>query len=290
MNEAEIGLMAKKKVTTRSRVGSTKLRARKTSSRVRRDAALDGVTRFGLPLLISSILIVAIVVVGTTFYSSATSSDFFNVRAINIHGTERTPVEDVRRVVSAEVEKPGVWNADLGEIKAKLEKFPFVKTAAVSRMLPAGIRVDVVERIPAAVVRLSSGDYLVDTEAVVLAKATAADKNFSVVMQGWDESKTVTAMPDNIARLKLYKKMLDEWKQFDLISRVKEVNLQNARDPIATIEDSGRSIPVSLAKDQLGKSLRAAIEAVIGKGAKVRSVNAEGASPVLAYSGIENEQ
>jgi cell division septal protein FtsQ len=281
--------MAKRKVTTKARASSTKLRARKTSTRVRRDAALDGVARFGLPLLISSVLIVGIAVVATTFYSTATSSEFFNVRAIDIRGTDRTPVEDVKRVVSSEVEKPGVWNADLGEIKAKIEKFPFVKTAAVSRMLPAGIRVDVVEREPAAVVRLSSGDYLVDTEAVVLAKATAAEKNFPVVMQGWDESKTVTAMPDNLARLKLYKKMLDEWKQFDLVSRVKEVNLKNARDPIATIEDSGKAITVSLSKDNLGKSLRAAIEAVTGKGARVRSVNAEGVSPVLAYTDIGNE-
>ncbi|MBK6724608.1 MAG: FtsQ-type POTRA domain-containing protein [Pyrinomonadaceae bacterium] len=281
--------MAKRKVTTKARASSTKLRARKTSSRVRRAAALDGVTRFGLPLLISAVLIVGIAVVVTTFYSSATSSEFFNVRAIDIRGIDRTPLEDVKRVVSSEVEKPGVWNADLGEIKAKIEKFPFVKSAAVSRMLPAGIRVDVVEREPAAVVRLSSGDYLVDTEAVVLAKATAAEKNFPVVMQGWDESKTVTATPDNLARLKLYKKMLDEWKQFDLVSRVKEVNLKNARDPIATIEDSGRAITVSLAKDNLGKSLRAAVEAVSGKGTKVRSVNAEGVSPVITYLELGNE-
>jgi len=281
--------MAKRKVTTKARASSTKLRARKTSSRVRRDAALNGVTRFGLPLLISAVLIVGIIVVVTTFYSSATNSEFFNVRAIDIRGTDRTPLEDVKRVVSSEVEKPGVWNADLGEIKAKIEKFPFVKTAAVSRMLPAGIRVDVVERVPAAVVRLSSGDYLVDTDAVLLVKTAAAEKNFPVVMQGWDESKTVTAMPDNIARLKLYKKMLDEWKQFDLLSRVKEVNLQNARDPIATIEDSGKAITVSLAKDNLGKSLRAAIEAVTGKGARVRAVNAEGVSPILAYTDIGNE-
>lgn len=282
--------MAKKKLTTKARAGSTKLRARKSSSRVRRDAAVNGITRFGLPLLVSSILIVAITVVVATFYQTATSSNFFDVRAVDVRGTDRTPMEDIKRVVSSEVEKPGVWNADLGEIKAKIEKFPFVKTAAVSRMLPAGIRVDVVERIPAAVVRLSSGDYLVDTEAVILAKASAVDKNFPVILHGWDETKTVTAIPDNIARIKLYKKMIEEWKQFDLISRVKEVNLRNARDPVATIEDSGRAITVSLAKDDLGKSLRAAIEAISGKGARVRSVNAEGASPVITYLELGNEQ
>ncbi len=281
--------MAKKKITAKSRAGSTKLRARKTSSRVRRESAVQGIGRFGIPLLISGILIACIAVFGFTFYRNATDSKFFGVRSIDIRGTDRTAVEDIRRIVASEVEKPGVWNADLGEIKAKIEKFPFVKTVSVSRALPAGIRVDVVERVPAAVVKMSSGDYLVDGEAVLLVKATAADKNFPFAMQGWDESKTEKATPDNIARIKIYKKMLDEWKQFDLVSRVKEVNLSNPRDPIALIEDSGRPITVTLSRDELGKSLRTAIEAVSGKGSKVRSVNSEGVSPVITYLDPGNE-
>ncbi len=283
--------MAKtKKASVKSRAGSTKLRARKTSSRVSRESAVRGIGRFGLPLLISGILIACIAAFGFTFYRNATDSKFFDVRSIDIRGTDRTPVEDIRRIVSSEVEKPGVWNADLGEIKAKIEKFPFVKTAAVSRSLPAGIRVDIVERVPAAVVRMSSGDYLVDGEAVLLVKATAAEKNFPFVMKGWDESKSEKSTPENIARLKVFRKMLDEWKQFDLISRVKEVNLSNPRDPIALIEDSGRPITVTLSRDELGKSLRTAIEAVSGKGAKVKSVNSEGVSPVITYLDIGNEQ
>jgi|CXWL01.1.fsa_nt_gi cell division septal protein FtsQ len=282
--------MAKKKATTKAKTGSTKLRARRSSSRVRRDTAVSNIGRFGLPLLLSGILIACIAVFGFTFYRNATGSDFFDVRSISIRGNERTPEEDIRRVVALEVEKPGVWNADLGELRAKIEKFPFVKSAAVSRVLPAGIRVDVTERIPAAVVNLSSGPYLVDVEGVVLSKASAADKNFPFFLQGWDESKTTNAGPDNLARLKVYRKMLDEWKQFDLVSRVKEVNLANPRDPIAMIEDSGRPITVALARDDLGKSLRTAIEAVSGKGAKIKSVNSSGVSPVITYLEFGNEK
>lgn len=275
--------MAKKKTSSKSRSGSTKLRARRTSSRVRREAAVSGLSRIVLPLAISGILLACIAVFGFTVYQNATGSEFFRARTVDVRGTERTPVEDIRRVVSSEIEKPGVWNADLGEIKAKIEKFPFVKTASVSRMLPAGIRVDIVERIPAAIVRLSAGNYLVDGDGVILTAATQADKSFPFVLQGWDESKTEKAGPDNLARIKIYKKMLDEWKQFDLVSRVKEVNLGNPREPIAVIEDSGRPITVTLAKDNLGKSLRTAIEAVSGKGSKVKSVDAEGVSPVITY-------
>ncbi len=77
--------------------------------------------------------------------------------------------------------------------------------------------------------------------------------------------------------------MLDEWKQFDLISRVKEVNLANPRDPVAVVEDSGRQIAVTLAKDKLGNSLKTAIEALSGKGAKIKSVDAGGVYPVIKY-------
>lgn len=281
--------MAKKKKTVRPRTSSTKLRARRTSSRVKREAVVGSIGRFGVPLLISGILIACIAVFGTAFYRNVTGSDFFDVRAIYIRGNDHTSEEDIRRVAAAGVAKSGVWNADLGELRAKIEKFPFVKAAAVSRALPVGLRIDVTERVPAGIVRFSSGNYLVDVEGTVLASANVADKNFPFVMQGWDESKTEKAGTDNLARLKVYKKMLDEWKQFQLAARVKDVNLANPRDPIATIEDSGRLISVTLARDNLGVSLKTAIEAVSGKGAKVRSVNSEGVSPVINFLEIGNE-
>ena len=239
--------------------------------------------RFGLPLAISGVLIVAIAVLGFTFYRSATDSQFFKVRNIEVRGTDRTPAEDIRRIVASETEKPGVWNADLADIRLKIEKFPFVKSASVSRMLPAGIRVDVVERVPQAIVHLKAGDFLVDGEGTILSAMNGSDKNFPFILHGWDEAKTEKAPADNIARLKLYKKMLDEWKQFDLMTRVKQVDLTDIREPTAVVEDSGRTISVLLAKDNLGKSLKTAIEVVTGKGAKIKSVNVGGASPVIQY-------
>ena len=220
---------------------------------------------------------------GVFGYQTATASGFFGLRNIDVRGTSRTSADDVKRIVAASVEKHGVWRADLGDIRAKIEKFPFVKTAAVSMVLPAGVRVNVTERVPAAVVHLSSGNFYVDGEATILSAAPANDKDLPFVLNGWDESKTEKAAPDNLARLKIYRKMLDEWKPYDLAARVKEVNLANAREPVAVIEDSGRNIAVSLAGKDLGKSLRMAIEAVAGKGAKVKGVDAAGIYPVLQY-------
>lgn len=275
--------MAKKKrATTKSRPTAVKGR-RVTSTKLSRGGVSQNFGRFGLPLAISGVLIVAIAVLGFTFYRSAADSQFFKVRNIEVRGTNRTPAEDIRRIVASETEKPGVWNADLADIRLKIEKFPFVKSASVSRMLPAGIRVDVVERVPQAIVHLKAGDFLVDGEGTILSAMNGGDKDFPFVLHGWDEAKTEKAPADNIARLKLYKKMLDEWKQFDLMTRVKQVDLTDIREPTAVVEDSGRTISVLLAKDNLGKSLKTAIEVVTGKGAKIKSVNVGGASPVIQY-------
>ncbi|CAN5606316.1 hypothetical protein BH10ACI3_BH10ACI3_00210 [soil metagenome] len=279
--------MAKKrKTTTRSKAASVKVNGRRTPSRRRTGIATHSFSRFLLPLIIICALLGVIGVLGLSGYRTATASSFFGLRNVDVRGTQRTSVDDIRRIVTAGAEKPGVWNADLSDIKAKIEKFPFVKSAAVSMSLPAGIRVNVVERIPVAIVHLTSGNFLVDNEGTILTPVTQNEQDLPFTLLGWDESKTEKAIPDNLARLKLYKKMLDEWKQYDLSTRVKEVNLANPREPVAVVEDSGRAIAVTLARDDLGKSLRRAIEAVSGKGARVKSVDAVGISTQIQY--LEN--
>lgn len=260
-----------------------RLKGRSAASRARKQAITVAIGRFILPALLMGILATVLIVMGYMWYGTATSSDFFSLRSVEVSGTERTPVEDIKRIVTASAEKPGVWNADLGDIRAKIEKFPFVKSAAVSRMLPGGIRVNITERVPAAVVQLNSGKYLVDSEGMLLAAVKTEEKDFPFVMHGWDESKTETAIPENVARLKVYRKMLDEWGQFDLASRVKEVKITNPRQPIAVVVDSGREVDIVLARDSLGKSLKTAIEALSGKGAKVKSIDAGGVYPVINY-------
>jgi len=273
--------MAKKK-KARAKGPSVKLNGRKVSQ-TRGGVASQGLRRFVLPLTILGLLVAGIGFFSFSGYQTATASSFFSIRNIDVRGTERTSADDIRRIVTAAAEKPGVWNADLSDIRVRIEKFPFVKSAAVSRVLPGGIRVNVIERVPAAIVHVTSGNFLVDGEGVMLGAASATDKQFPFVLQGWDEGKTEKAVPENLARLKVYKKMLDEWTQFDLASRVKEVNIANPREPTAIIEDSGHAISISLARDNLGKSLKTAIEATSGKGAKIKSVDAGGIYPVISY-------
>lgn len=266
----------KKKTTPRSSV-------RVRSSRRTHGGTPADFLKFAIPVAILLLLIAGIVFMSLSGYQTATASSFFNLRSVEVRGIERTPKDDVIRAVNSSVEKFGVWNADLADVKLKVEKFPFVKSASVSRALPGGIRVNLVERVPVAIVRLNSGNFLVDGEGVVLVPVKGIEKDFPFILQGWDESKTEKAGPDNLARLKVYKKMVDEAKQFEVATRVKEFSLANPRQPVAVVEDSGKLISVSLARDSMGKSLKTAIDALTGKGAKIKSVDSGGVHPIIQY-------
>lgn len=217
-------------------------------------------------------------------YRTVTASDFFQVKSVDVTGVSRVSADDIRRIISGQAERTGVWNTDIADLRQKIEKLPFVKFAAVSRVLPNGMKVVVTERVPIGVVKVSSGNFLIDADGELLAPPATEDAGLITIF-GWDETKTERSTRDNAARIKLFQKMIADWGEFGLAKRVKDVNLADLQEPQASIEDSGSRISITLARDDLSKSLKSALEAVAGKGDRVKSVNAAGVYPVLEYIG-----
>jgi hypothetical protein len=215
-------------------------------------------------------------------YRTVTASDFFTVTSVEVRGATRASKKDIERIVSGQSGQSGVWNADLGLIKQKIEKIPFVKSAAVSQILPNGIRVDLIERIPKAIVRLGSGDFLVDGDGEILNQVEGNEEHLPFAMAGWDESKSEKALKENIERIKLYQKMLGEWQDADLATRVRMVNLADLREPRAITEDSGTTVSISVGRENFGQHLANGIKAIVGKGATFEAVNLVGQNMILA--------
>jgi cell division protein FtsQ len=216
-------------------------------------------------------------------YRTVTASEFFDVKKIEIRGASRAQKDEIEKIVKAQAEQNGVWNADLNEIKDKVERLAFVKSAAVSRVLPDGVRVNLVERVPKAVVRIKGGDFWVDEEAVILSLVGESEQRPPFIMRGWDESKVENAAKDNQTRVKMYQKMLEDWRQFDLARRVKEVNLEDLQDPIAFVEDSGEVVTIDLGKENYGKRLQKGLEIIAGRGKEIESINLSGSREILGF-------
>ena len=216
-------------------------------------------------------------------YRTVTASEFFNVKQIDVRGVSRASKSDVEKIVSGETEKAGVWNADLNAIKEKVERLAYVKSVAVSRILPDGVRINLNERIPQAVMRIKGGDFWIDDEAVILGLVGEQETRPPFVMKGWDESKNEEAVKDNQTRVKMYKKMLEDWREFELAKRVKEVNVEDLQDPRAIVEDSGETVSIDLGKENYGKRLLKGLEIVAGRGKEIESVNLSGSREILGF-------
>lgn len=234
-----------------------------------------------VPLAICGFIIACLAVILGLTYETVAASNFFRLRAVEVRGTDRASRTNIEKVVRANADRSGVWNADLLEIKQKIEKVTFVKTASVTRDLPSGITVKINERVPVAIVRIGGGQFLADAEGAILAPAEAAESEMPFAMLGWDEAKSEKAGKENLERLRLYQKMLSEWKDYDLVSRVKAVDLADLREPRATLEDSGLPVTIMLGRENFGQQLSNGIKAIVGKGNMFEGVNLVGQNMVL---------
>jgi cell division protein FtsQ len=271
--------MAKKIRKQGTRVKHT---SRKTSAKEPSGVSIFDRLGSGIvPLTLSVAILGCLGIVFLLTYETIASSNFFRLKSVKVTGADRASMSDIEKIVTANAEKPGVWNADLFAIKQKIEGVTFVKTASVSRRLPSGLSVTVTERLPVAIVRLGGNDFLADGEGVILAPAKADEKQIPFALLGWSEEKSERASKENNERLKIYQKMLAEWKDYDLAKRVKQVDLSDLREPRATLEDSGMPVTIMLGRENFGKQLGDGIKAIVGKGAMFEGVNLVGQNMVL---------
>ncbi|MGH9947445.1 MAG: cell division protein FtsQ/DivIB [Pyrinomonadaceae bacterium] len=238
--------------------------------------------QFLLPLFIFVCISICLGALGYLGYQKVSASDFFEMKRVEIVGAERSSKTSIESIVRTEAERPGVWRVDLADLKLRVEKLPFVKTAAVTRVLPGGIRVQIVERQPMAIVTRGGKNYLVDSEGSILAASEKTEENLPFAIIGWDEAKTEKSYKENIERVKVYQKMLGDWRAANLLSKVQAVNLVNLHEPKAMITDSGLPVAIAVGRDNFSENLSNGIRAIVGKGNMFEGVDLVGSNMILA--------
>jgi len=214
-----------------------------------------------IPLALKLVLVATCGVLLFAGYRAAASASLFQLRKVEIQGTAKSSAEAVEMVVRRNVAGNGVWEADLSEISADLERLQWVRTAVVTRVLPDGIRVRITERLPRAVVRLSSGRFAwVDDDAVLLGEMRPTDEMPPFFVRGWNEDENGAARSENEVRVRKYFELRRLWEGEGLAERVSEVNLIDVRDVRAQLAGDDSQIEVRLGSQDLGKRLRQALE------------------------------
>jgi cell division septal protein FtsQ len=266
----------KRNTTPTTKIQTRPVKRRRKPISTRKKTGTGNIFNVLVPLTFIFGLLVGIGFLAFKGYQTVTASTFFEVKKIDIRGNSRVSKDEIEKIIRQETEKKGVWNAELEQIKAGVEKLSFVKTAVVTRILPDGIRVQVEERVPRAVVRLNGRDFWADDEAVDLGSVAKNENRPPFVLRGWDESKTEKSQKDNQERIKLYLKMQEEWQNLGLAKRIISINLSDLQDAQVAIEDSGETVSVFLGKEEYGKRLQRALPYLEGKGREIEYLKSYG--------------
>lgn len=275
-------MAAKRGRKTTAKPAARAAKNRRRSSVGGRSNGSSAAVRSLLPLFLSACIVFCIGVFVYLGYRSVTASNFFEAAVVEVNGANRSSGENIKRIVAAQVERTGVWNADLPEIRSQIEKQPFVRSAAVSRILPNGISVEVFEHEPKAVVKTQKGNFLVDKDGRMIAKAESREAGLPFTIDGWDETKSEKADKENAERVKLYQRMLSDWQTYGIESRVLNLDLSDLRDPRAVIEDSGTNVMIAVGRENFGENLSKGIKAIVGKGQTFEAVQLVGSNMILA--------
>jgi cell division septal protein FtsQ len=250
--------------TTRRKTRTTATKRRTPARRASRKKSSSGFVNFFVPLFFIGCILFCLGFLLFMGYQTATASAFFEFEKADLHGIKNVPKDEIKKIVKSHTLQDGVWNADIDAIKTEIEKFKYAKEVSVSRVLPDTVRVIVKERIPVAIVRLDGNDYWVDEDGLVLQRVSARDELPPFTMFGWSEKNTEQSLNDNKKRVALYLQLMDKWKSFDLVKRVKIVDLSDLKDVHAIIEKEGKSVEIRLGEKDFGKRLQKGIEEISG--------------------------
>ncbi len=194
-------------------------------------------------------------------YRAAASASFFKVRNVEVQGTSRVSASEVQALVRRDVEKTGVWKADLAAVSGRLERLPWVRSVVVSRVLPDGIRVRISERVPRAVVRTGSGRFRwVDEDAVLLGEMLPTDQIPSFFLRGLNEEDGAAMRGENRERVQKFLELQHDWDAAGLSERVSEVNLIDIHDIRAQLAGDNSQIEVRLGSQEQSSRLKKALE------------------------------
>ncbi len=273
--------MAIQKRGTTRKTNTAAKRPRRTNANRKKDSRVF--TNFFVPLFFIVGILFCLGFLSLMGYRTVTASAFFDVKRIDVRGANRASREEIERIARSYTEKSGVWNADLKAIKDDVEKITLIKTAVVSRVLPGGLMINIAERVPRAVVRMNSGDFWTDDEAVILGAVGKDEARPPFVLRGWDEAKNERAAKENRERVKIYGKMMIEWQDYELAKRVAWVNLADLREPQAVVQDSGETVTIILSNENYKNRLKSGLEKIAGRGREVKSIDVSSSSERLAF-------
>jgi len=202
-----------------------------------------------LKLLMVVLLIVGVVgLIGVTLYRYGTQSWRFRVDSsdnIALLGNRNVTRSQVLEVMGGDIDR-NIFFVPLAERRKQLEDIPWVESAAVMRLYPNRVRIELHERTPVAFVAVNSHIAFIDAHGVTMDLPAGAQTTYSFpVIVGMADSEPPST---HAARMKIYAELIKELDSTGAhySQSLSEVDLSDPDDVRATVSDPKGAVLVHL--------------------------------------------
>jgi cell division protein FtsQ len=202
-----------------------------------------------IKLLLIGLLVVGVVgLVGITSYRYGTQSWRFRIDSsdnIALLGNHNVTRAQVLEVMGGDIDR-NIFFVPLAERKKQLEDIPWVESAAVMRLYPNRVRIELHERTPVAFVAVNSHIAFIDAHGVIMDLPAGAQTTYSFpVIVGMSENEPLST---RAPRMKVYAELIRELDSTGAhySQSLSEVDLSDPDDVKATVSDPKGAVLVHL--------------------------------------------
>jgi cell division protein FtsQ len=158
------------------------------------------------------------VAVGRLTRDYVRTSPAFAIATIELEGRARLEESDVLRAAGVSI-GTNVFELAPEDVRARLERHPWIASAEVERRLPGTFRLRIVERTPSLVLSLGPSLYLVDESGSVFKEVAPGDPVDLPIVSGIDRDRFLRERAWRTALLSEIDVLLDDWRAAGLWRR-----------------------------------------------------------------------
>jgi cell division protein FtsQ len=182
------------------------------------------------------------------------------VSRISVRGNEHLSGGEVQALVDG-LRGRNILTVDLGEWRARLMASPWVEDAALRRLLPGRIEIQIHERRPMGIGRLNGALYLIDASGIVIDEfgPNYAEFDLPIIdgLAGRPANARVSAIDE--ARARLAARLIDALvSRPELAQQVSQIDVTDAHDAVVLLE--GDTAMVRLGDDDFAARIQSYLD------------------------------
>jgi cell division protein FtsQ len=158
------------------------------------------------------------IAVGRLTHDYVRTSPAFAVATIELEGRARLEESEVLRAAGVSI-GTNVFELAPEDVRARLERHPWIASAEVERRLPGTFRLRIVERTPSLVLALGPSLYLVDESGSVFKEVAPGDPVDLPIVSGIERDRFLRERAWRTALLSEIDVLLDDWRAAGLWRR-----------------------------------------------------------------------